>query len=144
MPYFDLVKLRVTILTFTNKDMDPFRPRGTLDLARYSDRIGIKLKQLDHYQTYAFQMTAGTESSSAKAGYEAMCLYSLNFLSRYLKAEAQSAEFLQRPPEKNGIASDILSLEIRAGGPPPPPKTSSLLSRSMRAAWREPIRSTGK
>jgi hypothetical protein len=102
-----------------------------------------------HNDFIADSMLAGTvpdlfpeNTSDRKALYEAICLYTLNFLNGCLKGDPKGIEFLKSTPEKNGIPEKLLEFSYKPATSSPPRRSEimEMLATEGASKFREAYR----
>jgi dienelactone hydrolase len=62
----------------------------------------------------------GSKWEDRKAGHEALCVYTLNFLNASIRKDPQAQAFLQNDPVANGFASNLVTVDLTRGLKAPP------------------------
>lgn len=126
-PYYDVTRLNVPILhLYSNRD--PGTDLRWFDDYKYSSRYLVSFSQMRHadftahavLETFLPGIQSEPPYGDAKTGYQWVCRYTLHFLKTYLKDDSLSNEFLNQPPEANGVPPGILTMVHRPGRTLPP------------------------
>lgn len=130
-PHYDPLKLRVPLMhaTATKEEVEARGVREDASLfesSPYADTYRLRVRGMRHVDFTSYSMVervapgfSGPADGRARAAYEALCRYALNFLNAFVKGDRAALAFVKRKAEATA-ADAFFTVEIREARPAPP------------------------